>query len=120
MAYELPQLAYSNNALEPHVDGRTMEIHHTKHHQAYITNLNKALEQEGITPPENVLELFRDLSKMPESIRGAVRNNGGGHWNHSFFWNIIAPDAGGEPVGQVKGAIDQAFGSFAQFQEKFT
>jgi Fe-Mn family superoxide dismutase len=120
MAYTLPALSYAYNALEPHIDAQTMEIHHTKHHQAYITNVNNALASASITGPDCVNELIADLSKIPENIRMAVRNNGGGHANHSFFWQIIGPDGGGEPSGKLADAIKAAFGSFAAFQEKFT
>jgi superoxide dismutase, Fe-Mn family len=119
MAYELPALPYAANALEPHIDARTMEIHHTKHHQAYITNVNNALESAGVTPPADVNELIADLSKVPEKIRAAVRNNGGGHSNHSFFWKIMGPKAGGAPSGKLAADIDKAFGGFDAFKEKF-
>ncbi len=119
MAYELPNLPYPTNALEPHIDAKTMEIHHGKHHAAYVANLNKALESAGITGPDCVCELIADLSKVPESIRTAVRNNGGGHANHSLFWKILSPDGGGEPQGKLAEAINGEFGSFAAFKEKF-
>tara|TARA_B100001248_G_scaffold261149_1_gene251371 strand:- start:11486 stop:12115 length:630 start_codon:yes stop_codon:yes gene_type:complete len=120
MAYTLPDLPYAYDALEPHIDARTMEIHHSKHHNTYITNLNKALEGAGITGPECVCDLVDDLSQVPESIRMAVRNNGGGHANHSFFWKLLSPEGGGEPTGALAEAINKTFGSFTDFQEKFT
>ncbi|HWZ96085.1 MAG TPA: superoxide dismutase [Mn], partial [Opitutaceae bacterium] len=95
MAYELPKLPYANNALEPHIDARTMEIHHTKHHQAYITNVNNALKDQPALAALDVDALIADLSKVPDAIRGVVRNNGGGHSNHSFFWKILGPGKGG-------------------------
>ena len=119
MPYTLPELNYAYDALEPHIDARTMEIHHTKHHNTYITNLNKALEGAGIEGPANVNELIADIPKLPEAIRTAVRNNGGGHANHSFFWTILSPNGGGEPVGKVAEAINKAFDSFDAFKEKF-
>jgi Fe-Mn family superoxide dismutase len=119
MAYTLPALPYACDALEPHIDARTMEIHHTKHHQAYITNVNNALASANYAAPECVCDLIADLSKVPENIRTAVRNNGGGHANHSLFWKVIGPDGGGEPTGKLAEAINAAFGGFAAFQEKF-
>jgi len=121
MAYELPKLPYAYNALEPHIDARTMEIHHTKHHQSYITNVNKALKRNGNAELEAkpVEELISDLKALPEKIRRAVRNNGGGHANHSFFWRIMGPKAGGEPKGKLADDIKSTFGSFAAFKEKF-
>ncbi|MFH1498908.1 MAG: superoxide dismutase [Verrucomicrobiota bacterium] len=119
MAYELPALPYAANALEPHIDARTMEIHHGKHHQAYITNLNNALSSAGVEAPECVCDLISDLSKVPDSIRGAVRNNGGGHANHSFFWKILGPGKGGAPVGKLAAAIDAELGGFDKFKEDF-
>ncbi len=120
MAYELPKLAYAYDALVPYIDAKTMEIHHSKHHQAYITNLNNALASAGITGPECVNELIAGLSSVPESIRGAVRNNGGGHANHSFFWKIIAPGKGGLPGDKLGAAINASFGSFDKFKEEFS
>ena len=114
MAFTLPPLPYPHDALEPHIDARTMEIHHGKHHQAYVDNLNKAISG---TPSEN--KSLEELVKMAGSISPAVRNNGGGHWNHSFFWEILAPKAGGQPSGNVASAINSAFGSFDAFKEKF-
>lgn len=119
MAFTLPDLTYDYSALEPHIDARTMEIHHTKHHQAYITNVNKALEGHDELSKLSIVELMKDVSKVPESIRQTVINNGGGHLNHSLFWKIMAPGKGGEPTGELKGAIESAFGDFGQFREKF-
>jgi superoxide dismutase, Fe-Mn family len=116
MAYELPPLPYPSNALEPHIDAKTMEIHHDKHHQAYITNANKALEGHPDLAAKPVDELLADLSKVPESIRTVVRNNAGGHSNHTFFWKIIGPNAGGNPKGKLAEAINSTFGSFDQFK----
>ena len=120
MAFELPNLPYSNDALEPHIDARTMEIHHTKHHQAYITNVNNAIQGNAALEGKSVEELISDLSAVPEDIRGAVRNNGGGHANHSLFWTIMAPGKGGEPGGALADGINSAFGSFDSFKEAFT
>jgi Fe-Mn family superoxide dismutase len=119
MAYELPKLAYAYDALAPHIDAKTMEIHHSKHHQAYITNVNKALADAGVAAPECVCDLIADLSKVPEAIRGAVRNNGGGHANHAFFWTIIGPHDTDAPVGQLAAAITATFGSFDAFKAEF-
>ncbi len=119
MAYELPPLTYPNNALEPHVDARTMEIHHDKHHQAYITNANNALKDHPDLLAKPVNELIADLTVVPEAIRTAVRNNAGGHANHTFFWTIMGPNAGGEPKGQLAEAIKAKFGSFDTFKEAF-
>ena len=118
MPYELPPLPYSKDALEPHFDGLTMEIHHDRHHKAYVDNLNKAVTG---TPLEgkSLEALIGDLASVPDNIRGPVRNNGGGHWNHSFFWKILAPKAGGVPTGKLADAINSTFGSFADFQAKF-
>ncbi|MEO7933952.1 MAG: superoxide dismutase [Chthoniobacterales bacterium] len=118
MAYELPPLPYSNDALEPHIDAKTMEIHHDKHHQAYITNANNALKDYPELAALPVEELLADLSKVPEAIRGPVRNNAGGHANHSLFWKILGPNAGGAPTGELASAIDAKFGSFDAFKEK--
>lgn len=114
MAFELPALSYATDALEPHIDKATMEIHHGKHHQAYVTNLNKALEGK---PEANadIVEIVKNISKYP----AAVRNNGGGHYNHSLFWKVIGPGKGGEPTGDLLAAINAAFGSFADFKTKF-
>ena len=114
MAFTLPALPYAHNALEPHIDAQTMQIHHGKHHQAYVDNLNKAIAG---TPNEN--KSLEELVKGAGSISPAVRNNGGGHWNHSFFWEILGPNAGGTPSGSVANAINSAFGSFDAFKEKF-
>jgi len=119
MAFELPPLPYPSNALEPHIDARTMEIHHDKHHAAYVTNLNKALEGQANWQNKSVEEILQNLNSLPENIRTAVRNNGGGHANHTMFWQIMAPNAGGEPTGDLSGAINGAFGSFATFKEQF-
>jgi Fe-Mn family superoxide dismutase len=118
MAYELPPLSYPFNALEPHIDAKTMEIHHDKHHQAYITNANKALDGHPDLAAKPVDELLADLSKIPESIRTVLRNNAGGHSNHSFFWKIIGPNAGGTPKGKLAEAISSTFGGFDQFKEE--
>ncbi len=117
MAYELPKLPYAYDALEPHIDARTMEIHHTKHHQAYITNVNKALESKPELAAKSVEDLISDLSAVPEDIRTVVRNNGGGHANHSFFWQIMGPN-GGSPSGQLADDINAAFGSLDGLKEK--
>jgi superoxide dismutase, Fe-Mn family len=119
MAYELPKLAYANNALEPHIDAKTMEIHHTKHHQAYITNANNLLKDHPALAALDVNALIADLSKVPEAIRGGVRNNAGGHSNHSFFWTIMGPGKGGAPKGRLAAAIDAELGGFAKFKEDF-
>jgi len=119
MAYELPKLPYDYNALEPHIDARTMEIHYTKHHQAYITNVNNAIKGKPDLEKKSVEDLIRDLNSVPEDIRTAVRNNGGGHANHSFFWKIMGPNAGGEPKGKLADDIKSTFGGFDQFKEKF-
>jgi superoxide dismutase, Fe-Mn family len=119
MAHELPALPYATNALEPHIDARTMEIHHGKHHAAYVTNLNKALESAPELVGKSIDELNKDIANVPEAIRGPVRNNGGGHWNHSFFWNLLKAGAEGKPVGKLAEAINASFGSFEAFQEKF-
>jgi Fe-Mn family superoxide dismutase len=116
MAYELPPLPYPFNALEPHIDAKTMEIHHDKHHQAYITNANKALEGHPDLAAKPVDELLADLNKIPESIRTVLRNNAGGHSNHTFFWKIIGPNAGGNPKGKLAEAINSSFGGFDQFK----
>ena len=120
MAFTLPALPYAYDALTPYIDEETMHLHHEKHHNTYITNVNAALE----TPPElaetPIAELLADLNRVPEDIRTAVRNNGGGHANHSLFWTVLAPNAGGEPTGAVKDGIEEAFGSFDAMKEKFT
>ncbi|AMV22735.1 superoxide dismutase [Planctomyces sp. SH-PL14] len=119
MAYTLPALPYAYNALEPHIDARTMEIHHTKHHQAYINNVNKALEGHADLAALPVDDLMKKLSSVPEAIRTVVRNNGGGHSNHTLFWTVLAPNAGGAPNGAVASAIDGAFGNFDTFKTQF-
>jgi Fe-Mn family superoxide dismutase len=113
MAFELPALAYATDALEPHIDKMTMEIHHGKHHQAYVTNLNKALEGKPEATAK-IEDIIKNISKYP----AAVRNNGGGHYNHSLFWTVLAPNKGGEPTGDLAKAINEAFGSFADFKTK--
>jgi Fe-Mn family superoxide dismutase len=119
MAFELPELPYAYDALEPHIDSRTMEIHHTKHHQAYIDKANAALQGHDDLAARSICELVSDLDAVPEGIRGAIRNNGGGHSNHSLFWTVMSPNGGGEPSGALADAISAAFGSFAAFQEQF-
>jgi superoxide dismutase, Fe-Mn family len=119
MAHELPALPYSLDALEPHIDAKTMEIHHGKHHATYIANLNKAIEGNAVLEAKTIDELISDLSAVPEGIRGAVRNNGGGHANHSLFWSILSPNGGGAPTGELGAAIESAFGSFDAFKEAF-
>jgi Fe-Mn family superoxide dismutase len=120
MAFELPALPYAHDALEPHIDKMTMEIHHGKHHKAYIDNLNKALESHPELQGRTLEELLaNNCAIVPEDIRTTVRNNGGGHWNHSFFWTIMAPNAGGAPTGDLAAAIDAAFGSFDAFKAQF-
>lgn len=119
MAHELPPLPYPKDALEPHIDAQTMEIHHGKHHNAYVTNLNKAIAGKGDLEKKPVEELIRNLKAVPEEIRAAVRNNGGGHVNHSMFWKIMAPRAGGKPSGKLAEDISAAFGTFDAFKEKF-
>jgi Fe-Mn family superoxide dismutase len=119
MAYTLPPLPYAYNALEPHIDARTMEIHHTKHHQAYINNVNKALEGHADLAALSIEDLIRRLATVPESIRGAVRNNGGGHANHCLFWTVLSPQGGGQPTGALAEAIQGTFGSFENFQTQF-
>ena len=120
MAFELPRLAYAYNALEPHIDARTMEIHHTKHHQAYINNANNALKDQAALAALDVDALIADLTKVPDAIRGAVRNNGGGHSNHAFFWKILGPGKGGAPKGHLASAISSTFGGFDKLKEEFT
>jgi Fe-Mn family superoxide dismutase len=119
MAHTLPQLPYAFDALEPHIDAQTMQIHHGKHHQAYVNNLNAALEKAPELANKSLDDLMRDLNAVPESVRTAVRNNGGGHWNHTMFWEIMGPKAGGEPSGAVGEAINSSFGSFAKMKEQF-
>ena len=119
MAYSLPGLPYSSDALEPHIDARTMEIHHGKHHNAYVTNVNKALEGHDDLASKSIEDLVAGLDSVPEGIRNAVRNNGGGHANHSMFWQVMSKDGGGTPSGELASAIDAAFGNFEAFQQKF-
>jgi superoxide dismutase, Fe-Mn family len=119
MAFELPSLPYPTSALEPHIDQQTMEIHHGKHHNAYVTNLNKALEGQPDLQNKSLEELLQSLDSLPDSIRGAVRNNGGGHSNHTMFWQIMGPNGGGEPTGDLANAINAAFGSFDAFKQQF-
>ena len=118
MAHELPPLPYAFDALEPHIDARTMEIHHDKHHAAYVGNLNKALENHSDLQHKSITELISDLTAVPEAARTAVRNNGGGHFNHSLFWKIMKAGGGGEPTGELGDAIKSAFGSFDDFKTK--
>lgn len=120
MAHELPKLPYENAALEPHIDAQTMEIHHTRHHQAYVNNLNAAIEKAPDLAGKSVDELCRGISSVPEAVRTAVRNNGGGHWNHAQFWKWMAPNAGGAPTGKIAGAIDASFGGFDKFKEEWS
>ncbi|CAB3656715.1 MAG: superoxide dismutase [Achromobacter sp.] len=120
MAYTLPPLPYACDALEPHIDALTMEIHHGKHHQAYVNNLNAALEGAGIAADEPVDALVARIDQLPEAIRGAVRNNGGGHANHSLFWSVMSPRGGGEPDGALARAIDTELGGLAAFRNAFT
>ena len=120
MPYELPPLPYAHNALEPFIDEQTMQIHHGKHHQTYVNNLNAALEKYPELQGKPIEQLIADLNAVPEDIRTAVRNNGGGHANHAFFWTLMAPNAGGTPTGAVAEAIDAKFGSFDAFKEAFS
>lgn len=119
MAHELPPLPYDYNALEPHIDEQTMRIHHDKHHAAYVAKLNGALEGHADLASKSIDDLISDLASVPEAIRGAVRNNGGGHANHTMFWQVMAPGSGGAPTGKVADAISGAFGSYDGFTEKF-
>ena len=118
MAHELPPLPYDYNALEPHIDEQTMRIHHGKHHAAYVTNLNKALESAPELQSKSVEDLLKNINSVPESIRQAVINNGGGHYNHTMFWQIMGPNGGGEPMGELAAAIKSALGDLAAFKEK--
>lgn len=120
MAHELPALPYAKEALEPHIDALTMEIHHGRHHNTYVTNLNKALESAPELASKSVEDLIADLNAVPENIRTAVRNNGGGHANHSLFWTTISPNGGGAPTGALAQAIDSELGGFEKFKESFT
>jgi superoxide dismutase, Fe-Mn family len=119
MAFELPQLPYAYDALEPHIDKETMNIHHTKHHQTYVTKLNDALAGQDEWLNKSVEEVISNLDQLPEAVRTAVRNNGGGHANHSLFWQILSPNGGGEPTGELAEAINKKFGSFEKFKEEF-
>lgn len=119
MAHELSALPYAYDALEPYIDARTMEIHHDKHHAAYVNNLNTATAKHPGLETKSLDELIKNLNNVPEDIRTAVRNNGGGHWNHSFFWNVMSQNGGDKPKGNLADAINRDFGSFEQFQEKF-
>ncbi|MDD2214235.1 MAG: superoxide dismutase [Oscillospiraceae bacterium] len=119
MAYQLPPLDYAYNALEPYIDARTMEIHHTRHHQAYIDKVNAAIKDYPELEQKSVYDLIKDLAAVPEAIRTAVRNNGGGHANHSFFWKVLSPQGGGQPSGELAQAIDRDFGSLAAFKTQF-
>jgi len=119
MAFELPKLPYAVDALEPYIDAQTMSIHHTKHHQAYITNLNAALEKHPELADKSLEDLLSDLNAVPEDIRVAVRNHGGGTWNHNMFWEIMGPKMGGAPSGAVAQALESAFGSFDAFKSEF-
>ncbi|HSH77144.1 MAG TPA: superoxide dismutase [Herpetosiphonaceae bacterium] len=119
MAFSLPPLPYDYTALEPHVDEQTMRIHHDKHHATYVNNLNAALESQPELQGKSIEELLSDINSVPENIRTAVRNNGGGHANHTLFWEIMGPNGGGQPTGELAAAIDQSFGSFDAFKEQF-
>lgn len=119
MTYTLPDLPYAYDALEPYIDEETMHLHHDKHHNTYVTNLNAAIEKHPELGEKTVEELLADFSSVPEDIQTAVRNNGGGHANHTFFWEILGPNAGGEPTGAIKEAIEETFGSFEDFKEEF-
>ena len=119
MSFTLPELSFSTNALEPHIDARTMEIHHGKHHQTYITNLNNALNGHDQLLSMRIEDLISDLSSLPESVQGAVRNNGGGHANHSFFWESLSPSGGGLPSGELADSISSTFGNFDALKESF-
>ena len=119
MAHSLPPLPYPSDALEPYIDKQTMEIHHGKHHNAYVTNLNAALEKHPELQSKSLDDLLRGINSVPEDIRTAVRNNGGGHSNHSMFWQIMGPKAGGQPAGAIADAINSSFGSFDKFKEEF-
>jgi Fe-Mn family superoxide dismutase len=120
MAFTLPPLPYDFAALEPHIDAKTMEIHHGKHHQTYVNNLNAAIEKAPELAKKSLDDLMRGVNTLPEAVRAPIRNNGGGHWNHSMFWQIMAPKAGGEPGGKLGQAITSTFGDFAKFREQFS
>ena len=119
MAHTLPPLPYAFDALEPHIDAQTMQIHHGKHHQTYVNNLNAAIEKAPALEGKSLDDLMRNVNSAPEAVRTAVRNNGGGHWNHTLFWQVMAPNAGGEPTGALGTAITKTFGDFAKFREQF-
>jgi Fe-Mn family superoxide dismutase len=119
MAFTLPNLPYAFDALEPHIDAQTMQIHHGKHHQTYVNNLNAAIEKAPELANKSLDDLMREINSVPESVRTAVRNNGGGHWNHSLFWQLMGPGKGGEPTGKLADAIKSAFGDFSKFKEQF-
>ncbi len=119
MAHTLPPLPYAPDALEPHIDSQTMLIHHDKHHQAYVNNLNAAIEKAPELASWSLDDICKNIAKVPEAVRGAVRNNGGGHWNHSLFWTLMHKADGGEPTGKLADAIKAAFGDFGAFKEKF-
>mgnify|MGYP001007210813 FL=1 len=119
MAHTLPELPYAHNALEPHIDQQTMEIHHGRHHNAYVTNLNAAIAGKADLESQSIEDLCKNINSVPEDIRAAVRNNGGGHYNHSLFWTVMGPNAGGAPTGALAEAINAAFGSFNAFKEAF-
>jgi Fe-Mn family superoxide dismutase len=120
MAFKLPPLPYDFSALEPHIDAKTMEIHHGKHHQTYVNNLNAAIEKAPELGTRSLDDLIRNVNTLPEAVRTPIRNNGGGHWNHSMFWQIMAPKTGGEPGGDLGAAIKSGFGDFAKFREQFS
>src|SRR5215813_10430615 len=120
MAFQLPPLPYAFDALVPHIDAKTMEIHHDKHHAAYTTNLNKALEAHPDWASKSIEDILRNVSKLPDSVRQTVINNGGGYANHNLFWQIMGPQCGGTPSGNIAKAIDTAFGGFNEFKEQFT
>jgi Fe-Mn family superoxide dismutase len=120
MAFTLPALPYDFAALEPHIDAKTMEIHHGKHHQTYVNNLNAAIEKAPELASKSLEDLMRNVNSLPEAVRTPIRNNGGGHWNHSMFWQIMSAKAGGEPAGNLGAAIKSAFGDFAKFREQFS
>ena len=119
MAHELAPLPYPTNALEPHIDATTMEIHHGRHHKTYVDNLNKAIAGNAALEAKSIDQIVKEIGSVPDAIKGPVRNNGGGHWNHTFFWRILGPNAGGQPSGKLADAIKAAFGSFDEFKAKF-
>jgi Superoxide dismutase len=119
MAHELAPLPYPHNALEPHIDAQTMEIHHGRHHKAYVDNLNKAIAGNAALEAKTIDQIVKEIGSVPDAIKGPVRNNGGGHWNHTFFWRILGPNAGGAPSGKLAEDINATFGSFDEFKTKF-